>query len=246
MQVGMPPYTYHMDQSIPTQQMMQPMMPNRVNQPMPITDQRLPPTTILAPSTPTTQHAENQSCAEEGWLDDEKFGAEDKAPNPEYTFCGVDFKPVLPVALALSTVLGGICMTLLQIPMLSRFTFLPESGLLAGFCVLYAVSLASMAWSAFADPGQMKKTRNLKNLEVPVAETRVSKKSLLVKGKIEQQLWILGVTNKPSCLQPTVVFLSPKLGRWTSKKVCPSVHTNHGNTLVQFVATITTANGCRM
>ena len=186
-QVGMPPYTYHMDQSVPTQQMMQPMMPNRVSQPLPITDQPLLPTNLL--------EAENQSCAEEGSssADDEKSGAEDKAPNPEYTFFGVDFQPFLLVALALSTVLGGVCLTLLQIPMLARFTFLPKSLLLVGVAILFAVTLACMVYCAFADPGQMRKTRNL-NLEAGSEKNRIEnpyenpKNHVLVRGNMTQKL----------------------------------------------------------
>ena len=55
------------------------------------------------------------SCAEEGWLDDDKSG-----------FFGVDLKPLLPVGLAVSTVIGGLCVLLVQIPMLSRFTTLSQ------------------------------------------------------------------------------------------------------------------------
>ena len=66
------------------------------------------------------------SCAEEGWLDDDKSGAEDKGPSEDYTFFGVDLKPLLPVGLAVSTVIGGLCMLLVQIPMLSRFTTLSQ------------------------------------------------------------------------------------------------------------------------
>lgn len=123
----------------------------------------LPPTTLLTSSKPPTRREEDkESCAEEGWLDDEKFGAEDKGPSEDYTFCGVDLKPVLPVALAVSTVIGGLCMLLVQIPMLSRFTFLDQVYLSASFAVLYVVVMGCMGYCAFTDPGQVKKTRNTK------------------------------------------------------------------------------------
>ena len=125
---------------------------------------RLPPTTLLTSGRPANlQNAEiPESCASEGWLDDDKFGAEDKGPSQDYTYCGVDLKPVLPVALAVSTVLGGLCMLLVQIPMLSRFTALSQVWLSAPFAVVYGIVLGCMAYCAFADPGQVKKTRNMK------------------------------------------------------------------------------------
>ena len=86
---------------------------------------RLPPTTLLTSTKPANLHnADKESCAEEGWLDDDKFGAEDSGPCEGYMFFSVDLKPVLPVALAVSTVIVGLCMLLVQIPMLSLFTTL--------------------------------------------------------------------------------------------------------------------------
>ena len=73
------------------------------------------------------QNADKESCAEEAWLDDDKFGAEDKGPSEDYAFFDIDLKPVLPVALAVSTLIGGLsshqsqlslCMLLVQIQML--------------------------------------------------------------------------------------------------------------------------------
>ena len=90
-----------------------------------------------------------------------KVGAEDKGPSEDYTFFGVDLKPVLPVALAVSTVIGGLCMLLVQIPMLSRFTSLSQVWLSAPFAVLHTIVLGCMAYCAFADPGQVKKRRNM-------------------------------------------------------------------------------------
>ena len=50
----------------------------------------------------------------------------------DYIFCGVDLKPMLPMALALSTVAGALCMMLVQIPILSRFTCLRQVGIALG------------------------------------------------------------------------------------------------------------------
>lgn len=144
--------------------LMQPAGAPCMNATAPLTTGRLPPpVTLLTSNKPANNvdRADKESCAEEGWLDDEKFGAEDKAPSQDYTFCGVDFKPILPVALAISTVLGAICMLLVQIPMLSRFTSLSQEALFAGFAVIYLVTLICMGYCSFADPGQVKKTRNM-------------------------------------------------------------------------------------
>ena len=73
------------------------------------------------------QNADKESCAEEAWLDDDKFGAEDKGPSEDHAFFDIDLKPVLPVALAVSTLIGGLsshqsqlslCVLLVQIQML--------------------------------------------------------------------------------------------------------------------------------
>eukprot|EP00434_Breviolum_minutum_P041686 symbB.v1.2.037086.t1/scaffold5382.1/size27800/1 len=59
------------------------------------------------------------------------------------------------LALAVSTVIGGLCMLLVQIPMLSRFTTVSKVWLLAPFVVVYGLVLGCMTYCAFADPGQV-------------------------------------------------------------------------------------------
>ena len=125
----------------------------------PLTNSRLAPTTLLG--TVRANKTNQEPCAEEGCLDDEKFGAEDTGPSSEYTLCGIDLKPVLPVALALSTVIGAMCMMLVQIPILCRLTSISEAALYASASALYCITLGCMMYCAFADPGQIKKTRNM-------------------------------------------------------------------------------------
>eukprot|EP00438_Fugacium_kawagutii_P014175 Skav207941 [mRNA] locus=scaffold108:220712:221515:+ [translate_table: standard] len=122
------------------------------------------PTTLLNSKKPPSLHnADKESCADgESWLDDEKFGGEEKGASEEYTLCGVDLKPVLPLALAMSTVLGGICVLLFQVPLLARLTFISETVLYAGFGTLYVVTVLCMTYCYFADPGQVRKTRRMK------------------------------------------------------------------------------------
>ena len=163
-QVGMqPPTAYHMGEGMPAYtHLVQPATAPCMNESALPNGRLLHPTLLTSMKPVNLQNAEKESCAEEGWLDDDKSGAEDKGPSQDYTYCGVDLKPVLPVALAVSTVLGGLCMLLVQIPMLSRFTGLSQVWLSAPFAVVCGIVLGCMAYCAFADPGQVKKTRNTK------------------------------------------------------------------------------------
>ena len=127
---------------------------------------RLPPTTLLTSTktanlqnadkescrTPCRHSADLVSCAEEGWLDDDKSGAEDKGPSEDYTFFGVDLKPLLPVGLAVSTVIGGLCMLLVQIPMLSRFTTLSQVCVGLWHCLgVHGVLCLCWSWASQKD-----------------------------------------------------------------------------------------------
>ena len=120
------------------------------------------PTLLTSTKPANQQNADKESRADEGWLDDDESGSEDKGPSEDYTFFGIDFKPVLPACLAVSTVIGGLCMLLVQIPMLSRFTKLSQVLLSAPFVVIYGIVLGCMAYCAYADPGQVKQTQKMK------------------------------------------------------------------------------------
>lgn len=74
---------------------------------------------------------------------------------------GVDITVFLPAALALSTVVGGVCMLMAQIPMLSHFTGISQTHLILGVSLLYALTLTCMTYCALTDPGQLKKTGNM-------------------------------------------------------------------------------------
>ena len=115
------------------------------------------PTLLTSTKPANQQNADKESHADEGsWLDDDKSGSEDKGPTEDYMFFGFDLKPVLPVCLSVSTVIGGLCMLLVQIPMLSRITILSQVWLSAPFVVVYGIVLGCMAYCAWADPGQVK------------------------------------------------------------------------------------------
>jgi len=106
-----------------------------------------PPVTLLTSKRPANlQKADKESFAEKS--EDKSSEEEDKGQG-DYTFFVVDLTPVLPAALAVSTVIGGLCMLLVQIPMLSRFTTVSKVWLLAPFAVLYGIVLGCMACLVF-------------------------------------------------------------------------------------------------
>jgi hypothetical protein len=103
----------------------------------------------------------DEECAEEECFDPDRCGAEDRPPKPEQLWCGIDTRPLLPIALAISTVIGALVMMLVQLPLLCRkFGGLSESTATVGFLLLYGITLGCMTYCAFADPGQLGKSRD--------------------------------------------------------------------------------------
>merc|ERR1711879_797674 len=86
--------------------------------------------------------------------------------------CGVDRRPLLPVLLVTSTVIGALTMLMLQFP-LAREYFKGAYGIRAAFLLLYVATLGTMAYCALADPGQMLRVDRAKaysHLQVDDAE----------------------------------------------------------------------------
>jgi len=108
-------------------------------------------------AAPPTQRLDADDQCDDECLDADHCGAENRPPNPENLVCGMDVRPLLPVALAVSTVLGALLMILVQIPMLSRLIGISEASLSCTCVVLYAVTLGCMTYCAFCDPGQMRR-----------------------------------------------------------------------------------------
>lgn len=149
------PGSHHMRQAsmpMPTYtHLMQPAGAPCFNETGPLALDRLAPVTLPAPL-----NADKESSA-----GDEQSAAEEKGPSEDYMICGIDIKPVLPAALAISTVIGGLCVALVQVPLLTRFTMMPRMVLTAGFAAIYLVTLFCMSHCYFGDPGQIRKTRNV-------------------------------------------------------------------------------------
>ncbi|CAK0831191.1 unnamed protein product [Prorocentrum cordatum] len=57
-------------------------------------------------AAPPTQRLDADDQCDDECLDADHCGAENRPPNPENLVCGMDVRPLLPVALAVSTVLG--------------------------------------------------------------------------------------------------------------------------------------------
>lgn len=153
--------SFQMGQPVPTYGSRLPMIQapsmEYMTSPQQVTGYALPPTKVLATAKPKDCQGE---CVDESCLDEGKFGAENNAPSEEYTFLGFDLKPLLPAALASSTVIGAICMLLVQIPILSRFAYVWQVCLFAVFGALYGLTLGCMAYCSFSDPGQMRKPKS--------------------------------------------------------------------------------------
>ena len=119
--------------------------------------------TLLTSKQALTLTAEKEPQAEEKSDSEE----EEKGPSQDYICCGVDLKPFLPVTLAVSTVIGGMCVLFSQFPMIcGGLTSMSHSFLVWVCFVVYGVTLSCMTYAACADPGQLKAEKKSRNVEV--------------------------------------------------------------------------------
>lgn len=112
---------------------------------------------------PTKKHMEcEEECAEEECLDPDKCGNDNRPPKPEHLVCGwMDTRPLLPISLAVSTVIGMMVMMLLQLPLVSRLFDVSLVSLSCICLAFYGITLGCMTYAAFSDPGQMRKHTSL-------------------------------------------------------------------------------------
>ena len=82
--------------------------------------------TLLTSKQALNLTAQKEPQTEERSEDSEE---EEKRPSEEYTCYGVDLKPFLPLTLALSTVIGGVCFFFLQLPLVGRLTSISHAFL---------------------------------------------------------------------------------------------------------------------
>jgi len=84
-----------------------------------------------------------------------RCGDENKPPE-DNTICGIDRRPLLPITLIGSTLLGGICMFGVQLPLLRNISGGHWLWLSALFMFLYVVTLVCMFYCALSDPGMLR------------------------------------------------------------------------------------------
>lgn len=112
------------------------------------------------PSGTRAPECGDDECAEEE-CDPDQCGDENRAPaedrgNP----CGLDTRPLLPIGLMVTTLLGGICMLVCQLPVLNSLIGGYEFVLgmfIAIFAILYLVTLGTTVYCTLADPGQLRR-----------------------------------------------------------------------------------------
>lgn len=106
---------------------------------------------------PSSHHAGEceEECAEEE-CDPEQCGDEYQGPRTNNGCC-CDTRPVLPILLSSSTVLGACCMLIFQFPRLHQLIGKPSLILFVITIILYIVGLSTMAYCTFSDPGQLKR-----------------------------------------------------------------------------------------
>lgn len=98
--------------------------------------------------------------AEAECTNEEECGGDDKGPTTHDTICGIDRKPLLPLGLAISTLLSGVCAVFCQVQILRRYGGIPESMSLALQLTaggLYGLTLVLMFYCMYVDPGTVSK-----------------------------------------------------------------------------------------
>lgn len=96
----------------------------------------------------------NQHCAEEE-CDPDECGDENRPPRDDNHTCGIDRRPLLPVVLVLSTMIGASHMMMLEFPMI-RDLWDGAYCIRATFLILYALTIGCMAYCTCCDPGELK------------------------------------------------------------------------------------------
>lgn len=98
-------------------------------------------------------------CAEEE-CDPDQCGDEQRGPDAQSRPCGIDTRPLLPIGLMLTTFVAGLCMLLIQLPLLNsligNFEFV-LGMFIAIFLVLYLVTLLCTLYCFLGDPGLLRR-----------------------------------------------------------------------------------------
>jgi len=96
---------------------------------------------------------EDQECVEEE-CDPDECGDEKRGPaDGRDKCCGLDRRPLLPVLLFVSTVIGAACMLVVQLTLLSDSV---AGFVKTTFFSVYVITLVTLLYTALSDPGQLK------------------------------------------------------------------------------------------
>mmetsp|Transcript_19119 Transcript_19119/g.45016 ORF Transcript_19119/g.45016 Transcript_19119/m.45016 type:complete len:449 (+) Transcript_19119:102-1448(+) len=98
----------------------------------------------------------DQQCAEEE-CDPEECGDEHRAPRDDNYTCGIDRRPLLPVLLVTSTLMGALHNMMVEFPLL-RDLWSGALVLRGFFLILYLATLGCMAFCVLFDPGQLSRS----------------------------------------------------------------------------------------
>lgn len=100
----------------------------------------------------------DDDCVEEE-CDPDQCGDERRGPDADSRVCNIDQRPLLPIGLTISTFLSGLCLLLLQLPVLNSliggFEFV--LGMFeAAFLILYLATLGCTLYCWGCDPGYLR------------------------------------------------------------------------------------------
>jgi hypothetical protein len=113
---------------------------------------------VPAYNAKSTKEAPNPECKDpqcvEEECDPEECGNEKRGPSDENKICGVDKRPLLPLALSSSTLGSLVFIVLMEFPVMSRAFDYAESVKIALLGV-HGITLGCMAYCALFDPGQL-------------------------------------------------------------------------------------------
>jgi len=101
----------------------------------------------------------DDECAEEE-CDVDQCGDENRGPKPENCACGLDTRPLLPLGLIFTTLLGGLCLLMCQLPAVNKLmggSPVVQGTLMVFFLVIYLVTLGCNVYCYLADPGQLRR-----------------------------------------------------------------------------------------
>mmetsp|Transcript_67017 Transcript_67017/g.185163 ORF Transcript_67017/g.185163 Transcript_67017/m.185163 type:complete len:371 (+) Transcript_67017:486-1598(+) len=126
----------------------------------PAARQATPPSVPVPVTTGPTFASRRPECqenfAEEECLEGQECGSDTTEPKAEHLILGFDARPLLPLGLALSLMLGGACTLFFEVPLMSKLTGWSEAHWLVALSPVYVITVGCMAYAGCCDPGQLR------------------------------------------------------------------------------------------